>query len=165
MKLFVQPLAPSAEGAVSEADWGRGLSATAFQRCRQDCFLSLRPALRARQQRLRCAPIIRGRQGGRANFIRLAPSAEGAVSEADWGRGPSPLHSSGADRDVFSPSVRCFAPATSLIRGRQDSPQSSLFHNMENPFLTKNFYFSPSTTRRMIWATPYSSLEGAICFP
>ena len=32
-----------------------------------------------------------------------------------------PLHFCGADRIVFSPSVRCFAPATSLIRGRQDN--------------------------------------------
>ena len=38
--------------------------------------------------------------------MNKAPSEEGAVAKGDWGR-------------EFSPSVFCFAKATSLVRGRR----------------------------------------------
>ena len=45
-----------------------------------------------------------------------APSDEGAVSEADWGRDNVPRS------NIFSPSVFAYSESTSLIRGRQGAP-------------------------------------------
>ena len=66
----------------------------------------------------------------------MAPSDEGAVSEADWGRenleGLCFLVKSGSNTNIFSPSVAY--GASSLIRGSPDRWRSGMiFDTLEKP--------------------------------